>query len=90
VRNTKAAAQLLPKIKLLWTVCPGPKRKGAVSFLSSMRPTSFASYKEARSANKRYRACHGFGEAVIFCEKCSAWHLRHIFSGDLQAGLPHQ
>jgi hypothetical protein len=69
-------------IEVLFTECRGPKMKG-VSRLLASRATRFTSKEEAEAANAYFKRERGHSEAVVFCEKCSAWHLRHIYSSEL-------
>jgi|HubBroStandDraft_1064217.scaffolds.fasta_scaffold02635_6 hypothetical protein len=47
---------------------------------SSLRATSFESEDAAANANDIFAACHGYKEQAAYCDRCKAWHLRHIYA----------
>jgi hypothetical protein len=61
-------------------------RSGAGRGIGHSHPTNFKTRELSESANERLGELKGFREEVIECEKCSAFHLRHIFSGESTLG----
>jgi hypothetical protein len=51
---------------------------------SKLKPTWFVDREAAEQGNREFEACHGYLERIVYCRFCLAWHLQHIFSGEVQ------
>jgi hypothetical protein len=70
------------RIKVLYSsVCPGPRKRGMMNI---GQPTPFSTREFAEAANERRAALKGFRDGVMECEKCNAFHLRHVYDSELQ------
>jgi hypothetical protein len=73
------------RLDVLYVTCRGQKKGTGVAGLASLstRVTRFSSKEEAEAANAYFKTQRGHSEAVEYCENCSAWHLRHIYSSEV-------
>ncbi len=63
------------KIRVQWGDACNPNLKKA------LQPECFASEDVTVAANEQFEKCHGYKEQVVYCDKCRAWHLKHVYSG---------
>ena len=76
----------LSKIKLQWTPCHGSSYvdgKELLPVAKSLRATLFASEVEANAANEQFARYYGYTEAVVYCDVCAAWHLKHVYASQV-------
>ncbi len=73
------------RLDVLYVTCRGQRKGTGVAGLASLstRVTRFSSKEEAEAANAYFKTQRGHSEAVEYCENCSAWHLRHIYSSEV-------
>jgi hypothetical protein len=78
------------KVRLLWTECHGKsyidsKDGELLSAGKALRATRFVSEAEAAAVNEQFARYYGYREAVVHCDTCKAWHLKHIYASQVAA-----